>query len=106
MLNPTTPKEEAYNHAHIRTRNTIERCFGVWKARFRCLQNGFRTCLENTKMYLVALAVLHNIAIELKEEEFSNEDIDLSQFQPVAPTTHQNTLRGNVVRATFIQENF
>ncbi|KAH9636125.1 hypothetical protein HF086_007077 [Spodoptera exigua] len=34
LLNPTTPQEERYNRSHIRTRNTVERCFGLLKQRF------------------------------------------------------------------------
>ncbi|KAJ8912730.1 hypothetical protein NQ315_012286 [Exocentrus adspersus] len=33
---PGTP-ENAFNIAHVRTRNVIERCSGVLKGRFRCL---------------------------------------------------------------------
>lgn len=40
VLNPHTEAEERYNRSHIRTRNTIERCFGVWKQRLRCLLRG------------------------------------------------------------------
>ncbi|CAK1601830.1 unnamed protein product [Parnassius mnemosyne] len=65
--NPRTAKEESYNKSHILTRNTIERCFGVWKQRFRCLLLGFSVSLENIKLYIVALAILHNIAIEMNE---------------------------------------
>ena len=36
-LNPQTRAERAYNKSHIKTRNVIERGFGVWKMRFRCL---------------------------------------------------------------------
>lgn len=42
FVRPATPMEENYNRAHIITRNTIERCFGVWKRRLPCLQKA--TC--------------------------------------------------------------
>ena len=29
VINPTTEAEERYNRAHIKTRNTVERSFGV-----------------------------------------------------------------------------
>lgn len=61
-------RKEIYNKCHILTRNPIERCFGVWKQRFRCLLHGFTVSLENAKLYIVAIAVLHNIAIDMKEE--------------------------------------
>lgn len=67
LLRPTTSKEEKYNAAHIATRNTIERCFGVLKQRFRCLLDGLRISLENAKTLIVALSVLHNIAIDENE---------------------------------------
>ncbi|KAJ8949427.1 hypothetical protein NQ318_007527 [Aromia moschata] len=34
VLNPTTNPEEEYNRAHIRTRNVIERTFGIMKNKF------------------------------------------------------------------------
>lgn len=64
LSRPQNGKENKYNIAQIATRNPVERCFGVWKQRFRCLLDGLRTSLENTKTLIVALAVLHNIAIE------------------------------------------
>lgn len=36
--------------------------------RFRCLLHGFSVSLENAKLYIVALAILHNIAIDIKED--------------------------------------
>lgn len=104
VMNPSTQKEEMYNHAHIRTRNCVERCFGVWKQRFRCLLRGFNTKLEHTKLYIVALAILHNIAMYrqdlldyIEEEDDGNVPVPL----PI-----NNSLRGNSARAAFINENF
>ncbi|KAK9693083.1 DDE superfamily endonuclease [Popillia japonica] len=34
ILNPNTHGEQLYNESHIRTRNVVERLFGVWKRRF------------------------------------------------------------------------
>jgi hypothetical protein len=45
FLQPSTPTEERYNRYHAKARNTIERCFGLWKARFRCLDRTGGTIL-------------------------------------------------------------
>lgn len=89
VLHPATNKEEMYNRAHILTRNSIERCFGVWKQRFRCLLRGFTTKLDNTKLYIVALAILHNIAMQ-------KQDLVPEAAESSVPVTQavNNTLRG------------
>jgi hypothetical protein len=35
ILHPTTAQEERYNKSHMKTRNCVERAFGVLKSRFR-----------------------------------------------------------------------
>ncbi|CAK1596571.1 unnamed protein product [Parnassius mnemosyne] len=92
-----------YNRSHIRTRNTIERCFGVWKQRFRCLQLGLNTKLVNTKLYIVALAILHNIAMH--KQDLLEDAVEDYGNVPVTELVN-NSLRGNSVRAAFINENF
>ena len=62
LLEPQTEKQQRYNAAHIRTRDTIERCFGMWKRRFAIL-NHLRTKLETSKRIIIATAVLHNFAV-------------------------------------------
>lgn len=56
-------------------------------------------------MYIVALAVLHNIAQELNEEPFTYDE-EHPLLQPLTASEEQNTLRGAVARATFIEEHF
>ncbi|KAJ1127939.1 hypothetical protein NDU88_006332 [Pleurodeles waltl] len=57
--------ERQYNSAHKRTRNLIERTFGLLKARFRCLHRS-GGALQYTPItafkIVVACAILHNIA--------------------------------------------
>lgn len=63
LLNPNNEHEEAYNRSHIKTRNTVERAFGVLKKRFACLGMVMRTKLNTTKAVIVAAVVLHNLAV-------------------------------------------
>ena len=60
----TNVAEERYNRAQIRTRNVIERCFGVLKRRFPCLRMGLRVRVEKALVMIVSCAVLHNIAVQ------------------------------------------
>lgn len=69
MDNPRTESERLFNEAQIRSRNPIERLFGVWKRRFPILANGIRLSLQTTKATILACAVLHNIAIDRFEDE-------------------------------------
>ncbi|XP_045506094.1 putative nuclease HARBI1 [Colias croceus] len=103
LLHPNNEKEEAYNKAHISTRNTIERCFGLWKQRFRCLLRGMYMKLSTAKTSIVALAVLHNIAIDM------NEHIDIVRYvrQRQRQRLHpRDTTRGAIIRNNFINQHF
>ncbi|XP_050551713.1 putative nuclease HARBI1 [Spodoptera frugiperda] len=108
VQNPNNIKEESYNKAHILTRNPIERCFGVWKQRFRCLLHGFSVSLENAKTYLVALAVLHNIAMKMGE----NAEIEIFETGNQPPPLHQeqrqaaDNTTGQIARQLFIRTYF
>ncbi|KAH9637956.1 hypothetical protein HF086_016382, partial [Spodoptera exigua] len=60
---PNSTAQENYNRSHIRTRNTIERCFGLWKRRFPCLQVGMGIKMDTVVAVICACATLHNIAL-------------------------------------------
>lgn len=66
FLSPSTPEEVGYNNAHAKTRNVVERCFGVMKSRFRCLDKSGGTLLytpEKACRIVGAVSVLHNYCI-------------------------------------------
>lgn len=60
--------EELYTRMHCQARNCVERCFGLLKARWRCLLR--HRCLHyapTTAAEIVnACCVLHNIAIDAR----------------------------------------
>lgn len=75
--NPLTDAENLYNESLIRTRNVVERLYGVWKRRFPCLSMGLRVKLDTALNIIVATAILHNIAVNMNIQEIDdgfNED--------------------------------
>uniref|UniRef100_A0A803JJL4 Putative nuclease HARBI1 n=1 Tax=Xenopus tropicalis TaxID=8364 RepID=A0A803JJL4_XENTR len=64
---PRTPAQRRYNRAHRKTRNVIERLFGVLKSRFRCLSvTGGALLYSPIKVseIIVVCAMLHNVAMD------------------------------------------
>ncbi|KAH6947847.1 hypothetical protein HPB50_021832 [Hyalomma asiaticum] len=79
---PGTPEAE-YNKEHASMRNVVERCIGVLKSRFRCLQR-YRALLykpDRAAGIVSACAALHNIALEAGEPVFA-EDTDGGAVPP------------------------
>lgn len=64
FINPRNNIEELYNESIIRTRNPVERFYGVLKRKFPIISFGSRLKLETTQAVIVACCVLHNIAID------------------------------------------
>lgn len=64
---PHTPGEQRYNQTHIQTRNVVERCFGVMKRMFSCLNRRLSTKVSTSCYIVGACGVLHNIALAQRE---------------------------------------
>ena len=106
LLNPFTAKQVRYNYAHSKTRNKIERMFGVWKQRFRCLRIPIRTKLHNTLPIVVATACLHNHAIRRNDlQSFEDTDLQLSNDSPDTGNTGTN-VAGEAVRRQIVNDYF
>lgn len=107
VLNPQTEAEERYNRAHVSTRNVVERLFGQWKQRFRCLLRGMTVSLETAKTMIVAMAVLHNLAKDMRQDDegWSDEsDSDSDEELDLRPA--EDNVAGNVARNLYINRNF
>nr|CAH7738343.1 unnamed protein product [Callosobruchus chinensis] len=109
LQNINTPAENLYNESIIRTRNVVERQYGVWKRRFPVLKLGMRLNVNTIMAVIVATAVLHNMAIEENEDipadwmaNSSHEDDEVSN-QNVGTQENQS---GQFVRELLINEHF
>lgn len=106
VLNPRTPAEERYNSAHIRTRNIIERVFGVWKRRFPISSTWMKLQLKTIQTVIVATAVLHNIARNENDED-PPEEIQVPHDEEIEHEPYvQNNNRGNASRNALIAQYF
>ena len=99
LANPTTASEVGYNTAHAKSRNVIERCFGVLKSRFRCLDKSGGTLLytpEKAYRIFVACSVLHNFSI--------NRNIPPSAIDPAVIARHNQLQPATVPGAPMLQQ--
>jgi hypothetical protein len=105
-----TPAENLYNESILRTRNVVERQYGVWQRRFPILSLGMRVKLLTMMEIIVATAVLHNIAVEMNdyfpEEWLENIDYDDDNENVRNEVPNNILIRGRNVRRLLIDEHF
>ncbi|KOB75059.1 putative nuclease HARBI1 [Operophtera brumata] len=105
LLNPETQGQILYNEAHIRTRNCIERCFGVWKRRFPVVALTLRLSLLRAHTVIIATAVLHNICRSKCLVDVPPEmEIPDAEAMPVA--NNANDVNNIMERGILIAEYF
>ncbi|XP_064463593.1 putative nuclease HARBI1 [Ornithodoros turicata] len=114
---PNTPKAR-YKKRHKAARGVVEKCIGLLKSRFRCLQR-YRTLhynLHRTSNIVVACAVLHNMCIHTQApptedagegDDDSGEDIPATSnpnASPNAPPDREMYDIWAAVRARVIEQ--
>ncbi|XP_066931127.1 putative nuclease HARBI1 [Clytia hemisphaerica] len=72
--NPVTPRERRFNRCQKRARSSVERSFGLLKARFPALRFGLRVDPIKACQIIGTCFILHNIAIMLNEDPFDDEE--------------------------------
>ncbi|KAI5692922.1 hypothetical protein M8J75_004104 [Diaphorina citri] len=107
LLNPTTPQEQRYNKAHIKTRNSVERLFGIWKRRFACLRRKLANSPVTCTHIVTACAVLHNIAVQTRQELPAEDEVEEEVEEDVVVNDGVGRNgAGAVIRRAFINEHF
>lgn len=108
LANPHTPAQNLFNESQIRTRNVVERAFGVWKRRFPILSFGMRVSLERSKAIIVAAAVLHNIALNAGDGEPHNDiAMEVQNFDNLVNNDNEDDYQvNNATRVSLINNHF
>lgn len=108
---PQTQQETLFNEKLRTVRNSIERCNGVLKGRFRCLHESGGSLIytpDKVCNIVMACAVLHNICItynvplpdDAGDEESEDDETFVEQpaFNVRGPRANQLRLEGEAVR--------
>lgn len=105
--NPQTESEKAYQFAQVRSRNVVERTYGVLKRRFPCLSEGMSFQRDKIQDVILACCILHNFILDyepndtfmpVEEEEIERKSEigdDLERVRQEGATTIQNFLINN-----------
>ncbi|CAC5370901.1 HARBI1 [Mytilus coruscus] len=105
LMNPNSQQEIGYNKSHCKTRNTVERAFGVLKARFRCLHKTGESLQFNPPKCCKMIGAcfrLHNKACS--DGLPVPEDVDIQQLahHNIINDDQQNN-EANAIRRRLIQ---
>ncbi|XP_030284378.1 putative nuclease HARBI1 [Sparus aurata] len=96
VTNPATPQEERFNEAHTRSRTKVERVFGIWKSRYRCIHRssgGLRLSPLKCCRVIVVTAMLHNIAVRVGADEPPPVDDEEEHSEDEAPNPAPRDVR-------------
>ncbi|XP_026736450.1 putative nuclease HARBI1 [Trichoplusia ni] len=108
----SSANQSLYNESQIRTRNTIERTFGIWKRRFPIMSRGIQVHLSRIPGIIIATCVLHNIARLQNDPEPPTDpeyspifDIDDGLELSMSGSSVRSTL-GHQARQVLVEEYF
>ncbi|CAI6354786.1 unnamed protein product [Macrosiphum euphorbiae] len=109
LRNPITPAEQKYNKSHIRTRNIIERAFGLWKRKFPCLRRGLANAPNTIVNIILSCALLYNLSRQFNQNNTDSDDqedhLEEEEHHEMIKEIDNNVL-GHIARRAFIIRHF
>ncbi|XP_065290566.1 putative nuclease HARBI1 [Dermacentor albipictus] len=105
----TDSPEYRYNKSQIRTRNTVERAFGIWKRRFPCLDMKLQIETKTSAIVITACAALHNFGRNRQSDELPPDPCNVQQPSPASQAQGPqpvDSASGFRTRARLIQQYF
>ena len=105
LLSPVTPSQKIYNRAFLKTRNTIECTFDIWKSRWRSMdKSGGSLCYspEMVCKIIVSTIVLHNFCIA----HGLSTEIDIVEDDFLPEVIEEHSYNGNFLTEKIIADYF
>lgn len=96
----------SYNVLHRRTRQVVERTFGMWKRRFPCLSRGLTNKLICSTIVVTACAVLHNLSLIFNDTLPEEEDVEENNEMEIFVEPHWQPGDGFVMSQALIERLF
>ena len=114
LTDPQTVPEKRFNESFKKTRCIVERCIGLWKTVFKCIDKAggvLQYKPEKCCKIITASAVLHNLRrrCRLEEDEVFMEDEEGEDNEHEPPPPQQQNaiqIRGIAVRNEIIRSHF
>ena len=85
VVSPSTANERKYNIVHKSTRLVIERTYGIWKMRFRCLYRSLTLSPIRNLNVVLATAGFHNKCLD-RRIPLPTEDFEIDETGRRRPT--------------------
>ena len=107
ILHPATEPDERYSRAQWKTRSVVERCIGVVKSRFRCIDRSggvLQYTPERACKIITCAFILHNICImyRLPIPDIPDDDDPEGDVPVPAPCNTGMQVRQDLIRRRFM----
>lgn len=97
LNNPLKQGENIFNESQIRSRNVVERTFGIWKRRFPVLSIGRRCNITLVQQMIIATAILHNICRQNNSPELDDDNYEDGEVNETLNLAQNDSVRRNLI---------